>query len=291
MNLLCWKLTQDPAPVDLIPLQAPAEALASLDALSRWLPGGAYTTLRTFAGLKALALPDHLARLAETARLAGHPLDLDPERIRAGLRLALAAGLPPGVPAGAPPDRRLRITIDLEAQLGTVYLSSEPLRLLPRPAYAHGVRVVHTELERRLPKAKLTRFIESSGPVRRALPAEVNEAVMVDADGCLLEGLTSNFFAVRDGVLWTAEQGVLSGITRQVTLACAGELGLPVALQPLPLQAVPLITEAFITSASRGVLPVRQFDEWQIGPACPGPWTARLMAAYEQRVEQLVELI
>ena len=79
---------------------------------------------------------------------------------------------------------------------------------------------------------------------------------MLDNHDRFLEGLSSNFFAILGGVLWTAEQGVLSGITRAVVIECANQVGLPLRLEPPPREDLTSFDEVFITSSSRGVLPV-----------------------------------
>jgi branched-chain amino acid aminotransferase len=170
-----------------------------------------------------------------------------------------------------------------------VYIAAEPLHVPPERAYAEGVKTITVEMQRQTPKAKLTRFIERSGSVRQALPQDVNEAIMVNAQGQVLEGLTSNFFGVLDGVLWTAEEGVLSGITRSLTLECAARLGIPVTLQALHKGQIPILKEAFITSSSRAVLPVRQIDDCRF--TAPGPLTHQLMDAYNQAIEREVDWI
>lgn len=255
---------------------------ASLDEASARLPGGAYTTLRTYRRSQALGLAAHLQRLEDTARLAGHAWQLDAPALRAALRQAVQALALAG-------DLRLRLTVDLEAQPGQVYLSAQALQALPPALYRQGARVVTCDLQRWLPQAKLTRFIARAGQVRAGLPAEVNEAIMVDPHGCLLEGLSSNFFAVKAGGLWTAGEGVLGGVTRSIVLDCARRLGLPLTLQPVHLADVPGLEEAFITSASRAVLPVVQIDQAVIAAGKPGALTRRLMAAYQEYLDAHLE--
>ena len=43
------------------------------------------------------------------------------------------------------------------------------------------------------------------------------------------------------------------------------------------------IQEAFITSASRGVLPVSSIDDQVVGEGNPGPITLAIMKKYEQK--------
>ena len=282
-NLNVWKLIILPNQVDLEPVVLPA-GVQTLDSASTCLPGGAYTTLRTFAGKKALRFSDHIRRLEETAQLAGQPHPLDERGIRIGVR-ALLIDKPRDL------DFRFRITLDLECTPGDIYLAVEPLVTPPPEAYKAGVRVITCDLQRQLPKAKLTRFIQRSAPLRSNLPPDVNEAVMLDTHGRFQEGLSSNFFAVMAGMVWTAEQDVLAGITRSLVIEAARKTGLPLNLEPPRLADLPAFDEAFITSSSRGVLPVRQVGETIIGAVCPGPITRTLMLAYESAIDELTEPI
>lgn len=98
---------------------------------------------------------------------------------------------------------------------------------------------------------------ERAGLAGAGKAAGANEVVLVDADGRLMEGLSSNFYAVEaDGAVATAGEGVLSGTVRDVALrACAGE-GIAVRLD------APLLADArawrgcMVSSTSRLMLPV-----------------------------------
>jgi branched-chain amino acid aminotransferase len=283
MSVLVWKLIPDDAGSNLEPATLPHPA-ETLDESSRLLPGGAYTTFRTYEGAKVLCLSDHFRRLEETARLAGKPVYLDEGALRAALRRILAESSPSS-------DRRFRLTLDLEDCPGVVYIASEPLMSLPPSAYQEGVRVITSDLQRQLPQAKLTRFIARAEPVRRSLPAGVHEAIMVAPDGRLLEGLSSNFYAVKNGELWTAQEGVLAGVTRSLVLKCAQRLGIVLRGEAARLADLPALEEAFISSSSRGVLPVRQIDQYVVGNGQPGKLTRKLMQAYQECVRERAEPI
>ncbi len=270
------------------PIALPAE-VDSLDEATDCLPGGAYTTLRTYQGDKILMLAEQIKRLEGSARLMGKLLQIDEARLRQALRKVIAANQPVEVRPGG--DLRLRLTLDLEAQPGDLYITAEALQT-PSPAdYHRGVAVITTTLERLLPEAKLTRFIARSRPLRQSLPEGINEAVMVNAQGDLLEGLTSNFFTVRQGEIYTAEKGVLAGITRALALESTGRARIPVHLQAVPVEELEACQEAFITSSSRGVLPVCRVDALQIGAGKPGPLTRSLRRVYEGLIFELVERI
>ena len=270
------------------------------------LPGGAYTTLRTFHGRQVLQLEAHFSRLEQTAEMVGKPLTLDRLTVRRAMQMALLLAQRWSLQnqssqlrllktliqwTGHPkPDFRLRLTLDLTDQPGDLYLSLQTLTTPPASAYQQGVPVITCQMQRWLPKAKLTRFIERSGAVRQSLPPGVNEALMFDDSGHLLEGLSSNFFAIIEGEIWTAEAGVLSGITRSLVLEGACQLGLALHLQPACLSDIPRLQEAFITSSSRAVLPISRIDDHPL-PSAPGPITGRLMEVYEGLVEEMLEEI
>ena len=107
------------------------------------------------------------------------------------------------------------------------------------------------------------------------------EAVFI-RDGNVTECSTSNIFAVRDGVLIThpATRLILNGITRQVVLACAHRLGLPVQERPLTVAELFTADEVFYTSTGAFVTPATYIDRKPVGDGLPGPMTAKLHTAF-----------
>ena len=60
--------------------------------------------------------------------------------------------------------------------------------------------------------------------------------------------------------------------------------GVEVGYRPLQLDRLPAVKEAFITSSSRGIVPVIQIDDVKVGRGRVGSTTKLLMKAYEQYV-------
>lgn len=108
---------------------------------------------------------------------------------------------------------------------------------------------------------------------------------MVADNGLIMEGLSSNFFGVMQGSLYTADEGVLPGITRSLVLEEAELANVPVKLTGIPLDKLHTIDECFITSASRAVLPVVEIDDVVIQNGKPGPITQILRSRYLQRIK------
>jgi branched-chain amino acid aminotransferase len=249
--------------------------MASLDAITRQLPDGYYSTFRTYdACTRVIGLSAHLRRLPT----------VDASSLRRNL-LQLLEPFRPG-------EARVRV---METKQGQFYISIEPLKLLPQAVYEQGVRVETTDIQRGNPRAKSTAFIGASDAERKHLAqAGIFEALLVK-NGRILEGMTSNFFYVGQvgnlPYLGTARNEILLGITRTMVIRAARGRGVEVRYSPLKLNQLPAVREAFITSSSRGVVPVIQIDEVRVGQGRPGKTTQLLMQAYAEYVLKHAEKI
>lgn len=255
----------------------------SLDEATRQLPSGAYTTFRTFGQFQILNLTDHINRLEETARLANKPTTIDRPILKKALHEAFAQ-----FPSN---EKRVRIILDLTDKVGTLYILIEKLVVPSNKDYEQGVKVITRAMHRQNPKAKLTGFIETAEVVRQEVPKGVHEVIMVDDHGRILEGLSSNFFAVKEGEIWTADEGILAGITRQTVLGIIRAKGIPLHLEGLPVEDAPGLDEAFLTSTSRAVLPIREIDGHIIGHGIPGKVTRAIMAAFQEQIDKNIETV
>jgi branched-chain amino acid aminotransferase len=113
-----------------------------------------------------------------------------------------------------------------------------------------------------------------------------DEVLLVDAQGFLAEGPTTNYFLVdADGVLRTPpDDGVLLGVTRMSVIALAEAEGRKVFEEPLRPEALFAASEAFLTGTSAGVWPIASLDDRAIGGVCPGPVSEALGARFRRVV-------
>ncbi len=102
---------------------------------------------------------------------------------------------------------------------------------------------------------------------------------VVDAAGNVTEGPGFNVFMVKDGVVRTADRGVLEGISRRTAIELCARLGLPLQLGPVPADAMRDADEVFLTSTGGGILPIAKIDGRPL-PGFPGAVTRRLAEAY-----------
>jgi branched-chain amino acid aminotransferase len=91
------------------------------------------------------------------------------------------------------------------------------------------------------------------------------------------------------GILCTAQREILLGVTRRTVIRVARGIGLKVKYQPLKRDQLQTACEAFITSSSRGIVPVVQIDEVTVGEGRVGAITRQLSAAYEAYVLEKAE--
>jgi branched-chain amino acid aminotransferase len=252
----------------------------SLNEMAQRLPCGVYTTFRTYHQNRVHGLDNHFARLEESAELQGVRVQLD----CAGLRRALSAALD----VAGWPMARARLTVGFSPV--TIYVSLEELRELSPDLYEQGVRCALADraLRRENPRSKSSAFIAAAVAARQAAAA-VNEVLLLDGD-TVLEGSSSNFFAIRNDVLRTAEYGVLAGTTRRLVLRVAEDL-LPTERRPIDLAELPFLQEAFITSVSRAVLPVVEIDGRPVGDGRPGRWTREIGRRFSRALEADLEQI
>ncbi|HOA23612.1 MAG TPA: aminotransferase class IV [Aggregatilineales bacterium] len=257
----------------------PVEA-SSFDEATMKTGHGTYSVFRLYSRRRVLRLDQHLDRMRHSAELLGVPFPHTNEELREHIRRAVdASGLE--MP-------RIRLTVPYADPESTVIML-EPFAPPPAEIYTYGVRVGLAHVSREMPGAKDSRFIQVRSELRKQQPG-MYEVLLCDEDGYIPEGTSSNFYAVIDGKLYTAGKGMLEGITRSILLEVAPAI-LPVEFTPPHVDQLPRVSEAMLTSSTRGVVPIVEIAGERIGAGRPGPVTMRLGAAYDDRVESELEEI
>ncbi len=261
-------------------IDAPYKA-HSLDELNRLEPAGIYTVARTHYATNTVMLDAHLDRLEESAELESIQLQLDRASLRRALRDTLAAG--------GYENARFRITISRDNP-NQILLSAEPLNEVPSEILSNGAEVATHCITRPNPRAKSNTWLSLRAEASKSLPEHVYEGIVCNSKGELLEGFSSNFYAIKDEELWTAGDHVLFGITRKIILDVTHDL-LPQHLLPATIKDLPSMQEAFLSSSSRGVVPIVKIDGIVIGEGIPGPYTLEITRRYNAWVEENLEPI
>lgn len=241
---------------------------------------GVFETLKIYDGTP-FAARRHLERLATSAK--GMGLSVPDAGV---LRAAMAAV----IDADQLRSGRLRITVTggpspLGSDRGgggpTVLVAGAPLT--DWPPTTDVVTVPWPRNERgALAGLKTTSYGENVVALAYAKERGAGEAIFGNLSGDLCEGTGSNVFVVVGGRLITPplSSGCLAGVTRGCLLDVADTTE-----GNLPLAALVEADEAFLTSSTREVQPIRAVDG-RVLPSAPGPRTEAAAAAFADLVSR-----
>lgn len=285
----------------LIPITSSA---STLDLFTASVSDGFYSTFSTLNGAtRVLGLTSHLQRLYKPA--------LENKLIPSASEIFLRKQIAELAKENLPNESRIRIILTKDT--GDVYIALQPFVSLPDSVYKNGVHVITSSISRTDPRIKDTSFISKSNEQRKLLNKDVFE-ILLTKNGKVLEGMTSNFYVIarpeglkqsatqgarllrrkehlsrNDGILITAQRGILLGVTRKAVLKLAKGQGLTIEYRSPLLNE--RFNEAFLTSSSRGVVPIISIDNQSVGQGSVGKWTKKLMSAYREYVLKNSELI
>ena len=262
----------------------PEQAVVSVFDHGMLVGDGIFETVKA-AGGEPFALTRHLRRLARSAAGLGLP-EPDHDALAQGTLEVLAA-------APRWPLARIRITYTSGVgPLGSDRGDAGPTVSIivaeqtPFPA-ATDVTVVPWPRNERgaLTGLKTTSYADNALALAYARERGGGEAIFGNLAGNLCEGTGSNIFLVLGGRLITPPlaSGCLAGVTRALTLEwCGGEE------EDVPLEDLYRADEAFLTSTTRDVQPIRAVDGTVL-PSAPGPITAKAMEAFASHAAELMD--
>ena len=176
----------------------------------------------------------------------------------------------------------------------TVIVECRPLPLKQRARlFRDGIDVIVPAIRRTAPdmlspRAKTHNYLNLVMGDLEAKAADPEAwAVLLDANGNLCEGTGSNIFIVRDGTVMTPrERYVLPGISRETVIELAREIGQPIVEADIDLYDAYTADEAFLTSTSLCLCPVRSLNGRHVGvDTMPGPVTQRLIDAFAKLLD------
>jgi branched-chain amino acid aminotransferase len=259
-------------------LHAPEDARVSVFDHGILVGDGVFETIKAVRG-RSFALTRHLDRLAASAAGLGLP-EPDLDAIRQGTLDVLDAS-PKWELA------RIRITYTsgegpLGSDRGTTGATAIVAVAEQQPFPATGdVSVVPWPRNERgaLSGLKTTSYGDNAKALAYAHERGGAEAIFGNLAGNLCEGTGSNVFLVRGGRLITPplSSGCLAGITRALVLEWVGGEEADV-----PLAEFAEADEAFLTSTTRDVQPIRAIDGTVL-PAAPGPVTRKAIEVFAER--------
>ena len=169
----------------------------------------------------------------------------------------------------------------------SVIIIADKIQLYPPALYERGMEIITVPTVRNLhsalnPAIKSLNYLNNILAKIEANNAGCEEAIMLNAEGFVAECTGDNIFIVKNGQLQTPplSAGALYGITRQVVIELASEIGASVAEPELTRYDVFNADECFLTGTGAEIVPVVKVDGRVIGAGKPGPLTKRLVGKY-----------
>lgn len=266
-----------------------------------------YEVVRTYQGVPFFH-EEHLDRLENSARLARMKLSQSRQDIKnAILATVRASGPAPGE------DVFVRYTVTRGGGALDISPSASPgtslvilVKEIPNwnPVfYSHGVRLWIPSIRRNPPLSldpniKSGNYLNSVIAVAEAQEKGYHDAFLVSIDHKLTEASNSNVGLVIDGeVVFPLHEpgtlaGNLNGLTKRAVAETCRSLGVKCSERALGLEAVNSATEAFVCSATREVMPVKEIAGAGVSPGFfpdgGGPLVRRLREEYKKFVAHWV---
>ncbi len=248
---------------------------------------GVYEVIRLYEG-RPFTLREHLDRLHRSAEGISLTLPLDRQKLTSEIERLLAR-VNPGegmiylqLTRGVAP----RNHVFPEQVKPTLLFYTRPLPKPAAPGQCAGAKLVSVNDDRwGRCWIKSIALLPNVLAKNQAVQAGADEAVFV-TDGVVTECSASNLFMVSRGVVLTHPVGskVLPGVTRAVLMDVAKDLGIQIREEQMRQEEARRAEEVFITSTTREVHWVRQWDGNVIGSGSCGPVALALHRGLRQRV-------
>lgn len=176
-----------------------------------------------------------------------------------------------------------------KCQKPTVIIITDVIKLHSSEAKEKGIRAMIVWVKRDPVDAtshevKSLNYLNSILGKIEANLAGFDEAICLDKNGYISEGVAENIFIVTRGKIMTppTSTGALVGITRDVVMKLAEKLGYPVIENTITPTDLFTADEAFFTGTAAEIVPIIEVNKRKIGNGKPGPITQRLMQEFEK---------
>lgn len=180
----------------------------------------------------------------------------------------------------------------------SVIIIADKIQLYPPKVYEEGMSIITAATTRNLhnalnPAIKSLNYLNNILAKIEAINANVEEAIMLNAEGFVAECTGDNIFIIKGKKLMTPplSAGALRGITRAVVMELAEKEGLEVTEPNLTRYDLYNADECFLTGTAAEVVPVTRIDQRIIGNGKPGPVTKLLLERFHALTKECGEPI
>ena len=239
-----------------------------------------FDLLRT-AGGRPFLLPEHLRRLRSSAEKLGLSVPATDEEISAVIDKLLArnghaeATVRLVLTGGVSPDG-----MAFDARTPTFLIVTHELHEPPDEVYERGGALLAEHHVRELPEAKTTNYLTMLQARSRCAQAGALDLLYHDGER-VFEAASASVYFVRGGRIFAPRGDVLWGTVGSLVLELAGD-DYDIVFGDISLGDALSADEAFLTSTTRGVVPIVRVDDAPVGTGEPGPITRNLMARWRE---------
>lgn len=154
--------------------------------------------------------------------------------------------------------------------------------------WERGAALMTYRHQRELPQVKSINYLTGIFVQPRLQQTKADYVLYHDGEWVRESDRSNIFILTPEGVLVTPREKILLGVTRKHVLRLAQDMGLPVEERELSLRELQTAREVFLTSSTKGVLPVTRIDQRAVGDGRPGALGRQLQAAFLERLRQVV---
>lgn len=245
---------------------------------------GVFEGIRTYNG-KIFEFNAHLDRLYESAKVIRLTMPMDYEQMASAVEQTVAAN--------EANNGYIRLIVTrgvgtlglnpFTCEKGCLIIIASEIHLYPEELYETGLKVISaTTISKHPltipPQVKSLNYLNNIMAKIEALDAGVLEAIMYNEQGYVAEASGDNVFIIKDDVLYTppAQAGALKGITADVVMRLARQMGIEVRQQNLTRFDLYTADEFFLTGTAAEVIGIVEIDKRVIGDGKPGSITKKL---------------
>ena len=249
---------------------------------------GVFEGIRSYQG-RVFKLDEHLQRLYDSAKaiMLEIPISIEDmeeavlETLRrnqlhdAYIRLVVTRGVGD---LGLDPDK---------CPVPTIFIIADKITLYPPNFYEDGLEIITVSVRRNYaeaisPRIKSLNYLNNILAKIEGKQAGVEEVLMLNAEGYVVECSGDNIFFLKDNVIVTppTHLGILEGVTRNTVIDLARELGITVEEKVFTRHDLYTAEECFLTGTAAEVIPVVKIDQRIVGNGHPGTVTQKLIEEF-----------
>lgn len=236
---------------------------------------------------------EHLDRLWRSANMINMPINITKSEIknevektlnklnakRAYIRIVITRG-------------EGEITLDPQAAThNNLVIITKEIKDNPSWWYETGVEIIVADTRRTStvsmdPAIKSGNYLNNILAYTEATKQGAFDAVMLNHDGLITEGTTSNIWIVKDQKIITPplKAGLLGGITRAKIIEILKKQNISYEESNFNEEDLKDADEVFLTSSTKRIIPVVKVDHINIGNGIPGKITKKIIDLYKKRL-------